>query len=221
MVQVADIQWLHFAAVRAGRSLENVQQTINGKLGVLGKRLPDALADLFISEDQDEILGLELLAFDADDEYAWLNPEHFYFIAAGQIKADYHFPAASAWKALVGAVVIQSSEKPESWLSLAPGRKNFLKLMSSGAFKAEPSDTLFKALELLVREVPELDAAEVPKEEVEQLRGACREDDTEAARKLEAVAWQLGDVNLWRYAMAIADGKSYLARMFEDQNSTD
>jgi len=220
MVQVADIQWLHFAAVRAGRSLERLQQTINGKLGVLGKRLPDALADLFISEDQDEILGLELLAFDADDEYAWLNPEHFYFIAAGQIKAEHRFPAMSAWKALVGAVVMQSPKEPEKWLSLGPGRKNFLKLMSSSAFKAETSDTLFKALELLVREVPELGADEVEKEEVERLCEACKEDDTEAARKLEAVAWRLGDVNLWRYAMAIADGKSYLARMFEDQIET-
>ena len=214
---MADIQWLHFAAVRASKSLENVQQTINGKLGVLGKRLPDALADLFISEDRDEILGLELLAFDADDEYAWLNPEHFYFIAAGQIKAEHRFPAASAWKALVGAVVMQSSEEAGSWLPLTPGRKNFLKLMSSSAFKAEPSDTLFKALELLVREVPELEAAEVPKEEVERLCEACKEADTEAARKLEAVAWQIGDVDLWRYAMAIADGKSYLAKMFEEK----
>jgi hypothetical protein len=34
------------------------------------------------------------------------------------------------------------------------------------------------------------------------------------------VAWQLGDVNLWRYAMAVADGKSYLVRMFEDQIET-
>jgi hypothetical protein len=220
VVQVADIQWLHFAAVRAGKGLENVQQTINGKLGVLGKRLPDALADLFISEDQDEIIGLELLVFDADDEYAWLNPEHFYFVAAGQITAEHRFPAMSAWKALLGAVVMQNPEGAGSWFSLAPGRKNFLKLMSSSAFKAEPSDTLFKALELLVREVPDLDAAEVPEEEVERLRGACKEDDTEAARKLEAVAWQLGDVNLWRYAMAVADGKSYLVRMFEDQIET-
>jgi hypothetical protein len=217
MVQVADIQWLHFASVRAGKSLESAQQTLNGKLGVLGKRLPDALADLFMSDDPDEIFGLELVAFDADDEYAWINPELFYFVAADEIKAEHRFPALCAWKALVGAVVMQSSEEAGSWLSLAPGRKTFKKLMNSSAFKAEPSDTLFKALELLVREVPELDAAEVPKEEVERLRGACQEDDTEAARKLEAVAWQLGDVNLWRYAMAIADGKSYLARMFEDQ----
>lgn len=220
MVQVADIQWLHFAAVRAGRSLERIQQTINGKEGVLGKRLPDALADLFMSEDQDEILGLELLAFDADDEYAWLNPEHFYFVAAGEITAEHRFPAMCAWKALVGAMVMRSSEEAGTWLTLAPGRKNFQKLKNSNAFQAEPSDTLFKALELLVRDIPDLDVAEVPQEEIDRLCGACKEADTEAARKLEAVAWQMGEVNLWRYAMAVADGKPYLARMFEDQIET-
>jgi hypothetical protein len=220
VVQVADIQWLHFAAVGVGRSLERIQQTINGELGVLGKRLPDALADLFMSEDQDEILGLELLAFDADNEYAWLNPEHFYFVAASEIKAEHRFDAMCAWKALVGAVVMRGPEEAGSWLSLAPGRKNFLKIKNSSAFQAEPSDTLFKTMELLVREVPELDAAEFPREEVDRLRGACKEADTEAARKLEVVAWRLGDVNLWRYAMAIADGKSYLARMFEEQIET-
>jgi len=220
VVKVGEIQWLHFAAVKAGRSLESIQQTINGKLGVLGKRLPDALADLFMSEDQDEILGLELLAFDADDEYAWLNPEHFYFVAAGEIKAQHRFPAACAWKALVGAVVMRSTEEVGSLLSLAPGRKNFLKLKDSSAFQAEPSDTLFKALELLVRDILDLDVTEVPQEEVDRLRQASKEADTEAARKLEAVAWQMGDVNLWRYAMAVADGKSYLARMFEEQIET-
>jgi len=220
VVQVADIQWLHFAAVRAGRSLERIQQTINGKEGVLGKRLPDALADLFMAEDHEEILGLELLAFDADDEYAWLNPEHFYFVAASEIKAEYRFDAMCAWKSLVGAVVMRSPEEPGSWLSLAPGRKNFLKLKNSNAFQSEPSDTLFKTMELLVRELPELDAAEVPREEVDRLRRASKEADTEAARKLEAVAWQMGDVNLWRYAMAVADGKPYLARMFEERIET-
>jgi hypothetical protein len=115
---------------------------------------------------------------------------------------------------------MRSPEEAGSWLSLAPGRKNFLKLKNSSAFQAEPSDTLFKTMELLVREVPELEVAEVPREEVDRLRGACKEADAEAARKLEAVAWQLGDVNLWRYAMAIADGKSYLARMFEEQIET-
>jgi len=34
------------------------------------------------------------------------------------------------------------------------------------------------------------------------------------------VAWQLGNVNLWRYAMAVADGKTYLARMFEEKIAT-
>jgi hypothetical protein len=220
VVKVGDIQWLHFAAVKAGRSLERVQQTIDGKEGVLGKRLPDALADLFMSDDPDEILDLELLAFDADDEYAWLNPEHFYFVAAGEITAEHRFDAMCAWKALVGAVVMRSTDEGGSWLSLAPGRKNFLRLKNSSAFKNEPSDTLFRALELLVRDIPELDVTEVPPEEVERLRGACKEADTEAARKLEAVAWQLGDANLWRYAMAVADGKSYLARMFEERIDT-
>jgi hypothetical protein len=126
----------------------------------------------------------------------------------------------SAWKALVGAVVMGSREKPGKWFSLAPGRKNFLKLKSSSAFAAEPSDTLFKALELLVRGIPDLDEAKVSKKEVERLRRASKRDDLEAARKLEAVAWQRGDANLWRYAMAVADGKSYLARMFEEQIET-
>jgi len=220
MVQVADIQWLHFAAVRAGRSLERIQQTINGKEGVLGKRLPDALADLFMSDDPDEILGLELLAFDADDEYAWLNPEHFYFIAAGEITAEHRFEAMGAWKALVGAVVMRSPEEAGLWISLGPGRKNFLKLKNSSAFQSEPSETLFKMLELLVRGIPELDETEVPQEEVDRLCEACKEADTEAARKLEALAWQMGDANLWRYAMAIADGKPYLARMFEERIET-
>jgi len=220
MVQVADIQWLHFAAVKAGRSLERIQQTINGKEGVLGKRLPDALADLFMSEDQDEILDLELLAFDADDEYAWLNPEHFYFVAASEIKAEHRFEAMCAWRALVGAVVMRCTEEAESWLTLAPGRKSFLRLKNSRAFQSEPSDTLFKTLELLVRDIPDLDASEVSREEVDRLRKASQGADAEAARKLEAVAWQMGDVNLWRYAMAIADGKPYLARMFEDRIET-
>ena len=217
MVKVGDIQWLHFAAVGAGKSLESVQQTINGKLGILGKRLPDALADLFMSEDQDEILGLELLAFDADDEYAWINPEHFYFVAASEITAEHRFPAMCAWKALVGAVVMRNPKEPGSWFSLDPGRKNFLRLKNSNAFQTEPSDTLFRALELLVRDIPDLDVAEVPREEVDRLRRASKEADTEAARKLEAVAWHMGNVNLWRYAMAVADGKSYLAKMFEEQ----
>jgi hypothetical protein len=220
VVKVGEIQWLHFAAVGAGKSLESTQQTINGKLGVLGKRFPDALADLFMSEDQDEILGLELLAFDADDEYAWINPEHFYFVAASEIKAEHRFPAMCAWKALVGAVVMRSPEEAESRFSLAPGRKNFLRLKNSSAFQTEPSDTLFRALELLVRDIPDLDVTEVPQEEVDRLRRASKEADTEAARKLEALAWQMGDVNLWRYAMAVADGKSYLARMFEEQIET-
>ena len=207
---------MHFAAVGAGKSLDRLQQTLGGKLGILGKRLPDALADLFRSEDRAEILDHELLAFDADNEYAWINPDHFYFVAAGEITAEHRFPAMSAWKALVGAVAMRGRKEPGSWLSLAPGKKNFLKLKNSSAFQAEPSDTLFRTMELLVRGLPDLEPPEVHQEEVDRLLSGCKEADTKAARKLEAVAWQRGDVNLWRYAMAVADGKSYLARMFEE-----
>ena len=95
-----------------------------------------------------------------------------------------------------------------------------MKLKNSNAFQAEPSDTLFKTLELLVREVPDLDVTEIPEEEVDRLRKASQAADTDAARKLEAVAWQMGNANLWRYAMAVADGKPYLARMFEERIET-
>jgi len=216
--RVEDIQWLHFAAVDAGSSLDEIQQTFDGKLGVLGKRLPDALADLFMTEDAGKIEGRELLAFDAEDDYAWINPHKFYLVPAGEVTTEYRFQAHNTWRALVGAVAMHSEDEPGTWFALEPRKKNFKKLKDSRAFKSDTIDTIFHVMQLLVRGVAAPAEREADEDEVRRLIEACRKKaDLEAAQELEAVAWGRGDVNLWRWAMAVADGKSYLARMFEDR----
>jgi hypothetical protein len=37
---------------------------------------------------------------------------------------------------------------------------------------------------------------------------------------MEAIAWQMGGANLWHYAMVVADGKYYPARMLEERSET-
>jgi hypothetical protein len=212
---VEAIQWMHFVAVEAGRKLENLEQAFKGSRGILGKRLPDALADLFGSEDIEEILENELLVFDAEDEYAWINPGQFYFVPASDVTTEYRFGVMQAWKAWVGALVIANQEEGAAWLSLSPGKKNFDMLKNVKSFRDNPSETIFKILELLVRDVPDSDGDSEP-EQIEKLVEACRKEDKESARKLEVLAWEMGNARLWRFAMAIADGKTYLARLFED-----
>jgi len=210
------IQWMHFAAVKAGQSLENLEQTIEGRKGLLGKRLRDALADLFDYDDPSDIIKLELLVFDAEDEYAWINPELFYFIPASKVTAEFRFPASKVWKALLGALVITNQEEAEPWFSLSPGKKNYSILKNSQVFRSNTSEIQFRMLELLLRGVSE-QKVKVNSEELTRLMKACREADQEAAEKLEVIAWQMGNANLWRFALSVADGKNYLARIFEDR----
>jgi hypothetical protein len=164
--------------------------------------------------DQSEILEQELLVFDADDEYAWINPHHFYFIPSSDITAEMRFPALEVWKALLGALIIARQEEAGSWISLEPGKKNFAVLEKSKVYHSGTSEIVFWLLELLVRGVPDHDL-EVKEGELKRLFKACKQADKKAAAKLEAMAWKKGDANLWRYAMAVADGKAYLARLFE------
>jgi len=210
------IQWMHFMAAQGGQALDELEQTLDGKLGVLGKRLRDALADLFSTEDKDEILSRELLIFDANQEDAWLNPELFYFVPANRVTQEIRYPAREVWKALVGAVIMADPDDAEKWFGLTPGKRGFQSLVASPAVSQEPIDTLYRVLELLVRGMPEHEGA-VETGELKDLLESSQSGDQQASRQLEAMAFKTGNAPLWRYAMAMVDGKEYIARMYEDR----
>jgi hypothetical protein len=210
------LQWMHFAAIGSDQCLREAQQTLEGKRGILGKRLRDALVDLFSTEDAGEIQRRDLLIFDANDEFAWINPHDFYFVPDAEVTTEIRFPAIKVFKALIGALIITKQGEAGDWFALLPGKKNFDLLTSSRAYRMDTGLVLFRLLELLVRGFVDMKVSSDP-DTRKQLIQACRQNDLLAARQLEILGWNTGDANLWRYAMAVADGKTRLARMFADR----
>jgi hypothetical protein len=210
------IQWMHFSVSPAGRSLEDLQQTLDGKPGILGKPLIEALEELFGSKEDTDNLGRELVIFDAEQEDAWITGQAHYFVRADEVTVELRFAAWQVWKALIGSLLMADPEEADEWFSLPANQESWQILRNCQTYKNNPIETGYRLLELLVRGVPRHQGP-VKRVEVQRLLDACRQGDREAAGKLEVLAWEVENVNLWRYAMALVDGKDYLARMFAER----